>query len=87
MSSLKKKTIFASIWSISGRFFGVFLEFFTQLLIARILVPADFGLIASITIFVNLGKQISDAGLGQALIQKQGATHIQESSISVTDPT
>jgi teichuronic acid exporter len=81
MSSLKKKTIFASIWSISGRFFGVFLEFFTQLLIARILVPADFGLIASITIFVNLGKQISDAGLGQALIQKQGATHIQESSI------
>lgn len=81
MSSLKKKAILASFWSISGRFFSVFLEFFTQLLIARILVPADFGLIASITIFINLGKQISDAGLGQALIQEQGVTHIQESSI------
>lgn len=81
MSELKKKTIIASFWSISGRFFTVFIDFFIQLIIARILLPEDFGLIASIAIFINLGKQIAEAGLGQALIQKQNATYIQECSI------
>lgn len=81
MPNLKNSTITASLWSVFGRFFAVFLEFVTQLIIARILLPEDFGLIASIAIFVSLGRQISDAGLGQALIQKQNANHIQESSI------
>jgi len=42
------------------------------ILLARLLVPSDFGLIAYALIFMGVVKLIQDIGLRQALIQKKG---------------
>ncbi|MDA9125972.1 lipopolysaccharide biosynthesis protein [Flavobacteriaceae bacterium] len=40
-----------------------------QILIARLLVPDDFGLIAMIAVFIGVGDLLVDSGLGQSLIR------------------
>lgn len=44
------------------------------LLLARFLVPADYGLVAMMAVFLALGSSLMESGFKQALIRKQGAT-------------
>lgn len=47
------------------------MQFIIQLVLARILMPADFGVIAILNIFVNLANTLVQNGLGSAIIQKK----------------
>ena len=47
------------------------LNYIGQVIIARLLVPADFGIIALITVFIGFAAIFSDFGLGSALIQQR----------------
>ncbi len=51
------------------------------LILARLLAPAEFGLIGMLTIFIAIAQSFINSGFGQALIQKQDATYIDECSI------
>src|SRR5690606_1852052 len=42
------------------------------LVLARLLVPADFGVVAAATVLISISQIFADAGLGKALIQRQG---------------
>jgi len=50
-------------------------------ILARLLRPDEFGLIGMLAIFISVARMIADCGFGQALIQKQDATHRDESSV------
>jgi teichuronic acid exporter len=56
-------------------------HFIVTVLLARILVPEDFGLIAIVGIVVAISQIFVDGGFGQALIQKQSTTSAEESSV------
>jgi teichuronic acid exporter len=56
-------------------------QFIILLILARILQPAEFGLIAMLTIFISLAYSFIDSGYSSALIQKKEATYVDESSI------
>lgn len=60
-------------------------HFVVTVLLARILVPEDFGLIAIVGIVVAISQIFVDGGFGQALIQKQSTTSIEESSVFYTN--
>ena len=45
------------------------LSFIVSILLARILLPSEFGLVAMITFFTNLGTTLVEAGLGHSLIR------------------
>ncbi|MBQ7596097.1 MAG: lipopolysaccharide biosynthesis protein [Clostridia bacterium] len=47
------------------------MQFVIQLVLARILMPADFGVVAILNIFVNLSNTFVQNGLSSALIQKK----------------
>lgn len=47
------------------------MQFIIQLVLARILMPADFGVVAILNIFVNLANTLVQNGLGSALVQKK----------------
>jgi O-antigen/teichoic acid export membrane protein len=49
--------------------------------LARLLVPGDFGLIAMATAVSNLLALILDLGLGSATVQRSGLTHSQVSAL------
>jgi O-antigen/teichoic acid export membrane protein len=56
-------------WLFTGNLAKRFLEFLIGIVLARILVPEDFGLVVTIQIFTGLAGYISGGGMGQALIQ------------------
>jgi len=78
---LENKTFHALFWSFLERIGQQGTQFIIGIVLARLLLPAQFGLIAMLTIFMAIAQSFIDSGFGQALIQKQDATHIDECSI------
>lgn len=79
--SLRQKTIDALFWSFLERMGQQGIQFFISIILARLLLPEDFGLIVMLTIFMAIAQSFVDSGFGQALIQKQDVTYIDECSI------
>ena len=78
---LKSKTLHALFWSFFERIGQQGIQFIIGIILARLLLPEQFGLIAMLTIFMAIAQSFINSGFGQALIQKQDATHIDECSI------
>jgi O-antigen/teichoic acid export membrane protein len=81
MSNLKDKTIKGVYWTSLGIFLNKFFQFFVSIILARILLPEEFGLIAMISIFVAIGVALMDSGLGQSLIRSDKLTQDDYSSV------
>ena len=78
---LKNKTMNALSWSFIERLGQQGIQFFIAIILARLLAPAEFGLIAMLAIFMAVAQSFIDSGFGSALIQNQDATHVDECSI------
>ncbi len=61
-------------WSAAERFSQHAVQFVVQLVLARILLPQQFGLIAMVVVFVAISRGITDAGFSQAIIQRDELT-------------
>ena len=79
--SLKSKTLHGLFWSFFERIGQQGIQFIISIILARLLLPEQFGLIAMLTIFMAIAQSFINSGFGQALIQKKDATHIDECSI------
>ncbi len=56
-------------------------QFFVVLLLARLLAPSDFGLIAILLVFISIGTLLIDSGFSTALIQRQKTTADDEATV------
>lgn len=74
MDNLKKRSLSALVWDISGKFAGQGMGFVISIILARLLSPQDFGLLAMINVVLVLANVLVDLGLGSALIQRQDIT-------------
>lgn len=72
--SLKKKTAKGMIWSAVERFSTQGIQFIFGIILARLLTPEDYGLIAMLTIFLAVSQTFIDSGLGNAIIRKVDRT-------------
>ncbi|MBX4959175.1 lipopolysaccharide biosynthesis protein [Rhizobium lentis] len=70
MSSVSQRTATASIWTISGKFLARLIDFVSLLILARLLSPADFGLVAIATSVLVIVEAILDLPLTQALMRQ-----------------
>lgn len=68
--SLKDKTVKGVIWSSVERFSIQGIQFVIGIVLARLLSPAEFGLIGMLSLFMALSNSLIDSGFGNALIQK-----------------
>lgn len=80
-SSLKTKTVSAMLWSSIGKFGTMGISFVSNMVLARLLLPEDFGLIGMLTIFIAISEVFILGGFGQALIQKKNPTHTDYSTV------
>ncbi len=78
---LKQKGTKAFMWDFSGKFVSHGMSFIVSIILARLLEPSDFGLIAIIMVIVGIASIFSDTGLGAALIQRKKSHHIHYSSV------
>lgn len=71
---MKIKTILDNphnfIWQLGERFVNAIIQFFLGLVVARIIGPNEYGLIALTTVVITFSDLIVNGGLGSALIQK-----------------
>lgn len=81
MSSLKHKTVSGLLWSFIDNFAKLGITFFIGIVLARLLTPAEFGLIGMTTIFIAVAQSFIDSGFKQALIRKQDCTPVDFSTV------
>jgi O-antigen/teichoic acid export membrane protein len=60
-------------WLMVGKFGSRFLDFAFGVILARLLVPADFGMIVTISVFTGFVGMLASGGMGQSLIRAKEA--------------
>lgn len=68
------------VWSAVERFSVQGVQFVLSIIIARLIMPSDYGLIAMMTIFLAIAQVFIDSGLSQALIHKNDCNDIDYST-------
>ena len=65
---LKQKLIVSAKWNGLGRLAAMISDFSFGIILARLLLPNDFGVIAILTVFVSFLGVFVNSGFSQALI-------------------
>lgn len=79
--TLKQKTVSGLLWSFIDNFASRGINFVVGIILARILTPEEFGLIAMITIFIAISQSFINSGFPSALIRKQNCTQLDYSTV------
>lgn len=77
----EKKIISNFMWRFAERSGAQIVSFLVSIVLARILLPEDYGIIALVTVFTSILQVFVDSGLGTALIQKKDADTLDFSSV------
>lgn len=84
--SVKKEKVFSNlVWRFLERTGAQAVALVVSIILARILTPEDYGIIALITVFINILNVFVDSGLGTALIQKKNADDVDFSTVFFTN--
>ena len=69
------------VWSAIERFSVQGIQFVLTIIIARLVLPSDYGLIAMLGIFLAIAQVFVDSGFSNALIQKKDRTETDFSTV------
>lgn len=79
--NIKKNTISGLLWSAVERFSVQGFQFIVSIVLARIISPAEFGLVGIILVFILISDIIINSGFSQALIQKKNRNNTDLSTV------
>ncbi len=79
--SLRKQAISGLVWTFAQQFGSQLIGFVVSMILARILLPEEFGLIGMIAVFLAVGKSLIDAGLTQSLIRSRNSDQEDYSTV------
>lgn len=81
---MKSTKVITSIgWSSVERICTQGIRFVLSFIIARQLLPSDYGLIAMLSIFMSIAQSFIDSGFARALIQKKDRSQIDYSTVFI----
>lgn len=69
------------IWSAIDKISLSAIQLLLNLILARLIVPEEYALVAMINIFIAIGQTFVDSGFSQSLIHKQNRTHTDFSTV------
>lgn len=79
--SIKHQAVKGVMWSAVERFSVQGIQFILAIVIARLVLPSDYGLIAMLSIFLAIAQVFVDSGFSNALIQKRNRTEEDFSTV------
>lgn len=79
--SIKHRAVKGVMWSAIERFSVQGIQFVLTIIIARLVLPSDYGLIAMLNIFLAIAQVFVDSGFSNALIQKKDRTDTDFSTV------
>lgn len=77
----KSKIISSLFWKLMERCGTQGIQFIVQIVLARLLLPEDFGTIAIVMVFISLAQVFVQSGFNTALIQSKDADDVDFSSV------
>lgn len=77
----KREVLHSFFWKLMERGGVQGIQFVVQIILARLLAPEQFGIIAILMVFINLAQVFVQSGFNTALIQKKDADEDDFSSI------
>ena len=76
------KTVASGVaWAFGERIVAQSISFVVSILLARMLLPEDYGAVSLVLVFINLANVFVSNGLGESLVQKADATALDFSTI------
>lgn len=83
--SLKKQAISGVKWNFVQQFSVQIINFGVQVILARLLMPEMFGLIAMIIVFISIGQSLMDSGMTSSLIRTNNPSQLDYSTVFMTN--
>lgn len=81
--SLAQQTLSGFIWTLTSRMGTRLSIFIVGVILARLLTPADFGLVAMLSIFFAISGGLIDSGFTQALIREKEISQKDKSTVFI----
>lgn len=81
----KKKALKGVLWSGIERFSVQGIQFVVSIVLARLLTPSDFGVVAIVLVFSTIFQTINESGFNVALVHKQDRDNIDFSTAFITN--
>ena len=78
---LESKVASGIAWSFSEKFLTMLIQMVVSIIVARQLMPEDFGIMAILTFFTSVALAIVDSGFSQTLIRKQNPSDEEYKSV------
>lgn len=79
--SIKQEMISGIFWTAIQKYSGLIVQIIVTAILARLLSPEDFGVVAVATVLIAFFTLFTDMGIGPAIIQKQDLTQDDLNSI------
>src|SRR5665647_2155360 len=79
--TLESRTVRGIGWAATSKIAQLLMSILISAILARLLTPSDFGLIAMVVVFSNFVAIFSGFGLQSAIVQKEGVSDEALSSI------
>ena len=80
-NNLRNKTISGLFWQFAQKWLNQGLTFVVTVILARLLLPEDYGTVALAGMFIVLMGVFVDGGLGMSLIQKKEADELDYNTV------
>lgn len=81
MATFRSKILGGLFWQYFQRIGAQTVSFVVSIILARLLLPSDFGSIALIGVFITISNIFIDSGLGNALIQRKSIDELDRSTV------
>ncbi len=82
---LKKKFVSSIFWTFSQQFSTQLISFTVSIILARVLLPEQYGLIGMLTVFMGIGGALINSGLTFSLIRTKNLTQNDYSTVFFTN--
>lgn len=83
--SLKNQAISGVIWTFTQQFSVQIINLAVQIILARLLMPEDFGLIAMLSVFIGVGQMLMDGGMTTSLIRTKNPDQLDYSTVFISN--
>lgn len=81
--NLRERTVQGLTWKMGEKIGAQIIQFILQIILARILLPEEYGLVGLLTIFITISDVFIQQNFTAALIQKKDADEVDFSSVYI----
>lgn len=81
IEEIKRHTVSGMLWQLLQRGGRAVIELIVQVVMARLLAPEEFGALAVMIVFINIGNVVVQSGLNTALIQSPRVSNTDYSTV------